>query len=82
MVDEEGHPQRASAPVHARRGLGHEVGFADLIKAADEAEAAGVAASIVNVNDEGFLSPDSMIEEICAACIRVQGSRARETLAS
>ena len=49
-------------------GLGHEVGFADLIKAADEAEAAGVIASIVNVNDDRFLAPDSMIEEICAAC--------------
>lgn len=49
-------------------GLGHEVDFPDLIKAADEAEAAGVIASIVNVNDDRFLAPDSMIEEICAAC--------------
>lgn len=60
-------------------GLGHEVGFADLIKAADEAEAAGVAASIVNVNDERFLSPDSMIEEICAAC-EESGQPVPETL--
>ena len=60
-------------------GLGHEVGFADLIKAADEAEAAGVTASIVNVNDERFLSPDSMIEEICAAC-EESGQPVPETL--
>ena len=46
-------------------GLGHEVGFADLIRAADEAECRrAFTASIVNVNDDRFLSPDSMIEEI------------------
>ena len=49
-------------------GLGQEVGFEDLIRAADEAECAGVQASIVNVNDDRFLSPDSMIEEILEAC--------------
>lgn len=49
-------------------GLGREVGFEDLIKAADEAEEKGLTASIVNVNDDRFLSPDSMIEEICAVC--------------
>ena len=27
-----------------------------------------MTASIVNVNDDRFLAPDSMIEEICAAC--------------
>ena len=47
-------------------GLGQEVGFEDLIRAADEAECAGVQASLVN--DDRFLSPDSMIEEILEAC--------------
>ncbi len=64
----EGHPQRPPAPVHACEGSRSEVGFEDLIRAADEAECAGVQASIVNVNDDRFLSPDSMIEEILEAC--------------
>lgn len=43
-----------------------EMGFADLIEAAREAE--GFAAR-VNVNDDRFLAPESMIDEIRRACL-------------
>ena len=42
-----------------------EIGFGDLIAAAREAEE---FSAYVNVNDDRFLAPDSMIDEIRAAC--------------
>ena len=56
----------ADAGKHALRKEGEpEIGFADLIAAAQEE--AGFSA-LVNVNDDRFLSPASMIDEIRAAC--------------
>ena len=48
----------------------HTIGFGDLIEMAREEEqkAQGVPAPRVNVNDDRFLAPESMIEEIKAAC--------------
>ena len=48
----------------------HTIGFGDLIELAREEEqkAQGVPAPRVNVNDDRFLAPESMIEEIKAAC--------------
>lgn len=55
-----------SAGTHALRGQGEpEVGFGDLIAMAEDASG---FESLVNVNDDRFLSPDSMIDEIKAAC--------------
>ena len=44
-----------------------EVGFGDLIACARAAEP---FASIINVNDDRLLAPDSMIDEVCRACAR------------
>ena len=58
----------------AGKGAGHELadkqwGFGDLIEATREAdERASAPAPQVNVNDDRFLAPDSMIEEIKQAC--------------
>ena len=48
----------------------HTIGFGELIDMAREEEqkAQGVPAPRVNVNDDRFLAPESMIEEIKAAC--------------
>ena len=48
----------------------HTIGFGELIDLAREEEqkAQGVPAPRVNVNDDRFLAPESMIEEIKAAC--------------
>lgn len=45
----------------------HEVGFGELVAWAREAQAAGFP-SAVDANDERFLAPDSMIDEVKAAC--------------
>ncbi|MEE0845806.1 MAG: rhamnulokinase [Eggerthellaceae bacterium] len=56
----------AAASKHALRKEGDpEIGFGDLIDAARQAE--GFSA-FVNVNDDRFLAPESMIDEIRAAC--------------
>lgn len=44
-----------------------QVGFGDLIEAAQSAEP---FAAIINVNDDRLLAPDSMIDEVCRACAR------------
>lgn len=55
-----------AASKHTLRREGEpEIGFGDLIEAARGAE--GFSA-FVNVNDDRFLAPDSMIDEIRAAC--------------
>ncbi|MBO4352356.1 MAG: rhamnulokinase, partial [Eggerthellaceae bacterium] len=56
------------------------IGFGELANLAREEEkrVGGAAAPIVNVNDERFLSPQSMIEEIKRAC-RDTGQEAPET---
>ena len=46
-------------------GSTHEMGFGDLI---EEAKAAKDFEAHVNVNDDRFLAPDSMIDEIRLAC--------------
>lgn len=46
-------------------GSTHEMGFGDLI---EEAKAAQDFEAHVNVNDDRFLAPDSMIDEIRVAC--------------
>lgn len=53
-----------------RKRANHEIGFGDLVDAAREAEAQNPGAQVpeVNVNDDRFLAPDSMIEEIKQAC--------------
>ena len=51
---------------HALRKEGDpELGFGDLIEAAREADG---FESCVNVNDDRFLAPESMIDEVAAAC--------------
>ena len=48
----------------------HTIGFGELIELAreDERLAQGAAAARIDVNDERFLSPQSMIDEIKQAC--------------
>lgn len=54
------------AHAHTARKPGDpEIGFADLIAAAQSEEPFD---SLINVNDERFLAPDSMIDEIGRAC--------------
>lgn len=53
------------AELPAFMGSNHEMGFGDLI---EEAKAADYFEAHVNVNDDRFLAPDSMIDEIRLAC--------------
>ena len=53
------------AELPAFMGSDHEMGFGDLI---EEAKAADYFEAHVNVNDDRFLAPDSMIDEIRLAC--------------
>ena len=57
------------------------IGFGELAELAREEEqlVSGAAAPLVNVNDERFLSPESMIEEIKQAC-RETGQEVPETI--
>lgn len=65
-VEGESDADRARREAHvARRPGDPEIGFGDLIDAARSEEGFD---SQVNVNDDRFLSPVSMIDEICAAC--------------
>ncbi len=65
-VEGESADDRARREAHvARRSGDPEIGFGDLIVAARAAEGFD---SVVNVNDDRFLSPVSMIDEIRAAC--------------
>ena len=70
----------------AGKGAGREraertIGFGELADLAREEEqrVGGAAASVVNVNDDRFLSPASMIEEIKQAC-RDTGQEVPETI--
>ena len=65
----------------ARKKAEHEYGFGELADLAREAEtcAAGAASPQVNVNDDRFLAPASMIDEIKAAC-RETGQQVPETI--
>ncbi len=58
-----------------------EIGFGELADLAREAErlANGVAAARINVNEERFLSPESMIDEVKRACVE-SGQQAPETI--
>ena len=64
----------------SRERAEHLIGFGELVDMAREEERRvnGAPAPRVNVNDERFLSPDSMIEEIKAAC-RDTGQEVPET---
>lgn len=58
-------PSAQEAKLPAFKGATHEMGFGDLI---EEAKAAQHFEARVNVNDDRFLAPDSMIDEIRLAC--------------
>lgn len=58
-----------------RRNFENKYSFAELVVLAKEAEA---FASIINVDDDRFLNPENMIEEVKAACIE-RGQPAPET---
>ncbi len=67
----------SGAVSHAMRKPGDpEIGFGDLIAAAEQASDAD---AFVNVNDDRFLSPDSMIDEIRQACVET-GQQAPESV--
>ena len=58
-------PSAQKVELPAFKGATHEMGFGDLI---EEAKAAQHFEARVNVNDDRFLAPDSMIDEIRLAC--------------